>query len=428
MQDWFLDAKLGIFIHWGIYAVLGVSESWSFYQGRISYEDYLEQSRGFTAANYDPQSWARLFKEAGAKYAVLTSKHHDGLALWDTEASDLNVVQRTPAGRDLIAPYTAALRKEGLRVGLYFSHSDWSHPDYATVWRPDERAKREEIEKNRFVHPSGPEDFAAWDRFLQFHRAQLKELLTRFGPLDLLWFDGDWERDVKQWRFQDLREWLDEVSPWTVLNSRIWGLGDYATPEQGLPVLPPQGPWEFCVTMNRSWGYQPRDTQYKSVPQLIWLFAETIGMGGNLLLGIGPQEDGTIPAEEVARLKGLGAWIRGNEEAIYATKAGLPRGHFYGPSTLSKDGKNLYLFQFNYPGTPFPLKGLQNRIQRISILKSGKPLAYQKIGGAPWLNIPGVVWISLPPKFCDPTATVIKIELEGPLDIYRGEGQALPAK
>ncbi len=425
MQDWFLEAKLGIFVHWGIYAVRGVGESWSFYHDSISYEDYMAQCEGFTAANYDPKAWAELFKEAGAKYAVLTTKHHDGVALWDTKANDLSVIHRTPAGRDLITPYVEALRDQDLRVGLYYSHLDWSHPDYATIWRTDEREKQDQIQKNRFTHPAGAEDPAAWERFLQFHRAQMEELITEFGSIDLLWFDGDWERDVEQWKFREFRSWLDQESPQTVLNSRMWGLGDYATPEQGIPVVPPQGPWEFCVTMNRSWGYQPQDTEYKSVEQLIWMFAETIGLGGNMLLDIGPKEDGTIPEEEVERLKGLGAWIKGNEEAIYPTIGGLSRGHFYGPSTLSKDRETIYLFQFGQSKAPIPVKGIRNKIKNISVLKTGQNLTHQKIGGAPWFNIPGLLWIDLPQEYCDPVATVVKIELEGPVDLYREAGQVI---
>lgn len=425
MHDWFLESKLGIFIHWGIYSVKGVGESWSFYHDSISYEDYMAQLDGFTASSYDPRAWARLFKKAGAKYAVLTTKHHDGVALWDTQANDLSTVHKTPAGRDLITPYVEALRAEDLKVGFYYSHLDWSHPDYATVWRPDEREKQDQIKKNRFTHPSGPEDPEAWEIFLQFHRAQLEELTRDFGPIDLLWFDGDWERDVEQWRFRELRSWLDQNSPQSILNSRMWGLGDYATPEQGIPVIPPRGPWEFCVTMNRSWGYQPQDTEYKSIEQLIWMFAETIGLGGNMLLGIGPKEDGTIVPEEVERLEGLGAWISGKEEAIYPTVAGLPRGHYYGPSTLSKDRKAIYLFQFGRPTMPIPLKGLRSKVKKISVLATGQELSYRFMGGAPWLNIPGVLWIDLPREYCDPVATVLKIELAEELDLYREEGQTI---
>ncbi|MGI6150084.1 MAG: alpha-L-fucosidase [Limnochordia bacterium] len=425
MQDWFRQAKLGIFIHWGIYAVKGISESWSFYHGQISYEDYMAQCEGFTASNYDPEAWADLFRRAGARYAVLTTKHHDGVALWDTRHSDLSVVKKTPAGRDLIRPYTDALRKQGLKVGFYFSHLDWSHPDYASVYSSAERERLNDLKRNPFTHPAGAEDHAAWERFLQFHRAQLEELLTNFGHLDILWFDGDWERDAEQWRFAELRAWLDEHYPKTIINSRMGGYGDYATPEQGIPVVPPKGPWEYCVTMNNSWGYQPHDKKYKSPEMLIWIFCETIGLGGNLLLDIGPMEDGTIPPEQVERLERLGEFIKGNEEAVYPTQAGLPRGHYYGPSTLSQDGSVIYLFQFGIPQGPIPVKGIHNQVKNVSVLKSGERLQYDKLGGAGWLNIPGILWIDLPEKLCDAPATVIKVELEGALNLYREEGSTI---
>ena len=162
-MQWFEDAKLGIFIHWGIYAVKGVSESWSFYNGRLSYDEYMEQLAGFTADKYDPELWAELIRESGARYAVLTSKHHDGVALWDTKYSDLNVVKKTPAGRDLIAPFVKALRKNGLKVGLYFSHLDWSHSDYPHFTRKEKRYDPDKDEQR-------------WQRFLKFQRGQIKEI------------------------------------------------------------------------------------------------------------------------------------------------------------------------------------------------------------------------------------------------------------
>src|SRR5271170_5138853 len=252
-SDWFLDAKLGIFIHWGIYSVGDTSESWAFFNGEISHEDYMAQARTFTASHYDPDAWAELFAATGAKYAVLTTKHHDGFALWDTKASKINAKDGSPAGRDLIGPYCEALRKHGLKVGLYYSHLDWSHPDYATI-RPTIPQEGQNY-KNSFAYPQETEDPAAWERFLKFHRAQLKELCTRYSP-DLLWFDGDWERDPDQWRFKELAEQLRAWSPGVILNSRMGGYGDYATPEQAMPISKPQSAWEFCVTINDSWGYQ----------------------------------------------------------------------------------------------------------------------------------------------------------------------------
>ena len=419
MQEWFKDAKLGIFIHWVIYAVNGITESWSFYSGGISYEDYMKQSEGFTAKNYDPKDWARLFKKVGARYSVLTTKHHDGVALWDTKMNDWSVVKKTPAGRDLVKPWVDAIREEGLKVGLYYSHLDWSHPDYATIYREDERENLANLKRNRFCHPQGEEDFEAWARFLKFHRGQLRELMENFAPVDLLWFDGDWEKSAEQWKMKELREYLHKFNPNVVLNSRIWGYGDYKTPEQGIPVLRPEGPWEFCVTINDSWGYQHRDKNYKSVRQIIRMFAECIGMGGNMLLDIGPKEDGTIDPEQEKRLLGLGEWINRHEEAIFSTNAGLPTGHYHGPSTVSKDNSVLYLFCFDRPYEDIMVKGIRNKIRKITAVGSGIELKYKKIGGAPWVKIPGILWIDVPEEVIDQDCTVIKVELEGEPDLYR---------
>jgi len=424
LPDWFLDAKLGIFIHWGIYSAGDTSESWAFFHGEISREDYMAQARTFTASRYDPDAWAKSFAEAGAKYAVLTTKHHDGFALWDTKANKLNARDGSPAGRDLIGPYCEALRKHGLKVGLYFSHLDWSHPDYATVLpkraQPHDHATKH---KNRFGYPQGSEDPAAWERFLEFHRSQLKELCTRYSP-DLLWFDGDWERDPEQWRFKELREQLLYWAPGVVLNSRMGGYGDYGTPEQAMPVTKPQGPWEFCVTINDSWGYQKKDTNFKSARQCIRMLAECAGIGGNLLLDVGPKSDGTIIPEQTAVLKELGRWARKHSEAIHATITGLPPGLFYGASTLNKEKDVLYLICFDRPNDQVAVKGILNDVKRVSVVGGGE-LKQRKIGGAPWAKLPGILWIDVPESALDPDATVLKVELAGPLDLYSGSGDAV---
>lgn len=425
VQQWFKEAKLGIFIHWGVYAVKGVSESWSFYHNRISYEDYMNQINDFTAKNYNPEAWAKLFKSIGANYAVLTTKHHDGIALWDTKENDLSVVKKSPAKRDLVAPFCDALRKEGLRVGLYYSHIDWSHKDYATMYG-DGGVPTNLEGINGYSYPTtGVEDPEAWKRFLKFNWAQLKELMTNFGQVDLLWFDGDWERTSETWDMKGLREYLHSFNPNVILNSRMRGYGDYETPEQGVPTIAPQGPWEFCVTVNDSWGYQHRDKHYKSVSQLVRMFSECIGMGGNMLLDIGPMEDGTIDPEQENRLIGLGEWISKNKEAIYPTTAGLPAGLFNGASTISKDRKTLYLFLFDRPWESTSLKGIRNKINNITVLSNGAKLNYDIIGGAPWNGIPGTIWIETPEEILDRNATVIKIELEGKLDLYLEKGRAV---
>lgn len=402
-MTWFNEAKLGIFIHWGIYAVDGIDESWSFFNRYVSYEDYMDQLDGFTAEKYDPEAWADLIKESGARYAVLTTKHHDGVALWDTDMNDLSVVKKTPAGRDLVAPYVEALRSRNLRVGLYFSHLDWSHPDY-NVFRSGE-----------FRYTDDP---VRWDRFLEFHRGQLKELTTRFQP-DLFWFDGDWEHSAEEWGAKDLRDSLLAWQPDVILNSRINGYGDYATPEQGLPISPPDGKWELCMTMNDSWGYQDNDLNYKTPYQIIRIFADVLNGGGNLLLDIGPKADGTIPDEQVAVLKELGRWTAANEEAIFDTDAGIPAGHFYGPTTLSKDRQTLYLFLPHTPSGPVVVKGLKNKVNRIRIVGNGTKLSSQILGKQYWSEVPGILYINVPEAETDPMMTVIAILLDGPVDLYR---------
>ncbi|MGW1884728.1 alpha-L-fucosidase [Streptomyces sp. NPDC001970] len=419
MQPWFPDAKFGIFIHWGIYAVDGVQESWSFFEGDVPHEQYMAQLGGFTAKHYDPRAWADLFARAGARYAVLTSRHHDGVSLWDTAEGDLNVVRHTPAGRDLIGPYADAIRERGLKVGLYYAHNDWNHPDYASTryeGRPPEQ------ENNPYAEvPKEEEDLAAWARYLAYRDGQVRELVTRFRP-DLLWFDGEWERTEEQWRIRELAELIRSEVPRCVLNARMLSEGDYATPEQGVPIEPPAGPWELCLTFNDSWGYRHHDHHYKSTAQLIRYFAETIGGGGNLLLSVGPKEDGTIPAEQVERLEGMGAWISRHADAVHGTSRGLPAGHHYGPSTLSADRRTLYLTVFDIPRGPIGVRGLRTPVRRVRVLGTGTELGHQVIGGLH--EVPGVLWIDAPAAAdLDEHATVLAVELDGELDLYRGAGR-----
>ena len=251
----------------------------------------------------------------------------------------------------------------------------------------------------------------------------MKELCTRYSP-DLLWFDGDWERDPEQWRFRELREQLLSWAPGVILNSRMGGYGDYGTPEQAIPITRPTGPWEFCVTLNDSWGYRKGDRNFKTVRQCVRMLAECVGMGGNLLLDIGPMSDGTIPPEQADILKGLGRWVKKHAEAIYGTIAGLPHGHFYGASTLSKSREELYLTLFDRPYDSVAVKGIRNNVRRASVV-GGQELKHRSIGGAPWAGLPGVLWIDVPQEVLDQDATVIKVELDGPLDLYTGSGDAV---
>ncbi|MGY1503047.1 alpha-L-fucosidase [Streptomyces sp. QTS52] len=418
MQPWFPDAKLGIFIHYGIYAVDGWAESWSFFTGEVTHEEYMKQLDRFTASRYDPQAWAELFARVGAQYAVLTTKHHDGVALWDTGHRGLDVVRDTPAGRDLVTGFVDALRERNLKVGLYYSHSDWNHPDYASERHPGPHI----VEPNDYSHARpGEEDPEAWARYLAYRDGQVGELVERFRP-DVLWFDGEWERTEEQWRMRELSELILAGNPDTILNARMLGYGDYATPEQGVPLIAPDGPWELCLTINDSWSYRAKDRDFKSVRQLVRYFTETIGMGGNLLLGAGPMEDGTIPPEQVERLEGLGTWVTKHADAVYGTIAGLPAGHHYGPSTLSADRRTLYLVCFDAPREAVSIRGLRNAVRRVSVVGTGTELGHHVTGGLD--KVPGVTWIDAPGAAdLDEYATVLAVELDGELDLYRGTGR-----
>lgn len=409
-MQWFEDAKLGIFIHWGIYAVNGIDESWSFYNGYISHDDYMKQLDGFTAKNYDPAAWAGLIAESGAKYSVITTKHHDGVALWDTHCNDLSVVKKSPAKKDLIAPFVKELRKNNLKVGLYYSLLDWSHPDYPNKTR---------VEK-RYV-----DDSVRWNRFVDFDFCQLEELSKNFKP-DLYWFDGDWEASAEKWKAGELSAKLREWNKGVILNSRIQGHGDYATPEQGLPVTRPQSRyWELCMTMNDSWGYQHNDHNYKTPNQVIRMLVDVINKGGNLLLDIGPKADGTIPEEQVDILKELGRWIGKHSEAIYGTRAGIPYEHFYGPTALNQKGDILYLYVPHKPNGPLMLKGIKNKINRIWVVGNGTKLNWDVKMKQYWSTVPGIVYIDVPGEVLDPQVTVIAVLLDGKVDLYREAGQVI---
>lgn len=403
-MDWFKEAKLGIFIHWGIYSVNGISESWSFFNEYVSHEDYMKQLSGFTAELYKPEEWAELIKNSGAEYAVITSKHHDGVALWDTRQNHYSTVKNTPAGRDLIQPFVKELRKQDVKVGLYYSLIDWSHPDYPNFTRTSKRYTGDSIR---------------WDRFTEFNMAQIKEISHRFNP-DLLWFDGDWEFNASEWRAKEIRDLLMDKNKNIIINSRLAGYGDYDTPENGLPVYKPANPyWELCMTSNDSWGYQHNDKNWKTLNQMIQVFADVISKGGNLLLDIGPDSKGSIPAEQVELLNGLGEWIRKHEKAIKGTSAGIPAECYYGPSTLSADSTILYLFLNHVPVESIALKGVANSINRVWVLGNGTRLNYKVHNKPYWSDKPGLVFIDVPANVCDSEMTVVAVLLDGKIRFDR---------
>ncbi len=408
-MQWFADAKLGIFIHWGIYSVNGISESWAFFNNYINHDAYMKQLNGFNASKYDPQQWVQLIKESGAKYAVITTKHHDGVALWDTKTPNATTtLKHSAAKRDLISPFVTALKKSGLKTGLYYSLPDWSYTDYDVFTR----------DKKRYTLKEEPK---RWNVFLDYYQAQLKELSVKYKP-DLLWFDGDWEHSSAEWQSDKVRQLLFSYNPNLIINSRLDAHGDYETPEQGVPVVKPTAPyWELCYTMNDSWGYQPYDKKYKSTNMIIRTLVDCISMGGNLLLDIGPKPDGTIPVEQQTILKGLGRWTSKHAEAIYNTKAGIEKGHFNGKTALSKDEKTLYLYLDDKDKNGVLLNGLSSKIAKISIVGYPGKIDYQQIENDSYL-------IQIPALGYDKDVTVIKVQFNEPIKLNALNSPALTFK
>lgn len=407
-MQWFADAKLGIFIHAGIYAVDGIDESWSFHNKKISYANYMKQLNGFTLKKYNPAAWADLIQASGAKYAVITTKHHDGVAMYDTKMNELSSVKATPAKKDMIQPFFEELRKRNIKTGAYYSLIDWSHQDYPGFIKDSTRYQV----KN---------DYERWNRFRNFFQGQIKEIANQFNP-DLWWFDGDWEHSAEEWESEKVRNMILTKNPHAIINGRLQGYGDYATPEQNFPVSRPKDNWwELCMTTNDNWGFH-HDNNWKTPYEVITIFVDAVSNGGNLLLDMGPMEDGTIPAEQINVLKELGAWNKKNGEAIFNTIGGIPQGHYYGPSTLSKDSTSLYLFVHGKNSGQIMLKGLENQIKEITVLGSIIQPTHKIVGKISWSHVPGLVYINLPETTLDKYVTVIKLTLDKPIKLYRGQG------
>ncbi|MCU4174917.1 alpha-L-fucosidase [Carboxylicivirga sp. N1Y90] len=393
-MQWFKDAKLGIFIHYGIYSVNGIDESWSFFNGYINHNDYMNQLDGFTASKFSADEWAQLFKKSGARYAVLTSKHHDGVALWKTETHHYNTIEHTPAKKDIVKEFAEAMGQEELRVGLYYSLIDWSHPNYPAFLRDSVRYSKDE---------------KRWQSFTNFYFEQLNELSSRFNP-DLYWFDGDWEHSAEEWKSEKLRKQLLSYNKNLILNSRLQGYGDYATPEQGVPITKPSNNyWELCMTMNDSWGFQKNDHNYKTPFQLIQIFTDCISMGGNLLLDIGPKEDGSIPAEQIEILNEFARWTSKHSEAIYGTRAGINKKHCFYPTALSKDSTTLFVYLDKELNNQLFIDGLQSTISSVRIVDHDTKLKFN--------HQSSLFNCHIPTKLCDSSITVVAIDFKTKLEL-----------
>ena len=408
---WFKEARFGMFIHWGVYAVPagvwqdkeipGIGE-WILKNGRIPVADYRRFASEFTASKYDPQGWAELAKEAGMKYVVITSKHHDGFALYDSAASEWDAVQASAAKRDLLDPLAKAVRGNGLKFGLYYSQAqDWIHPGGAIMGTKT---------NDPGWDPAQTGDFAAYIQKIAV--PQTREILTRYEP-DIVW----WDTPVNM--TPELAKTLADLlvqRPGIITNDRLGGgyKGDTKTPEQHIPPRGYPGQmFEVCMTMNDTWGYKKNDHNWKSVPQILHNLSDIASKGGNFLLNVGPSADGVIPAESVERLKSVGQWMKTNGEAIYATEASpFPRRLPWGRMTrkVSGDGTTLYLHVWDWPQDG---KLLLPTLKEVPV--SGKLLDGGK-SVKTTATEDGVV-VELPGDATDPIISLVVLEFDRPLTI-----------
>lgn len=408
-MGWWREAKFGMFIHWGVYAVpagtykdkqiSGIGE-WIMRNAEIPVAEYRAFARQFNPVKYRPEAWAKLAHEAGMRYMVITSKHHDGFALFPSEVTDWDVADATPYAKDLIGPLANAARAEGLRFGLYYSQAqDWTHPGGA-------KARLKEGEGWDDAHKG------SFDAYIdKIAVPQVKEILSRYQP-DILWWDTPaWMNPERANRFIPLLK----LRPGLIHNNRLGGgyKGDTETPEQHIPATGYKDrDWEVCMTMNGTWGYKSYDDAWKSTEDLVEKLCDIVSKGGNFLLNVGPTPEGEIPAPSIERLKTVGAWMRTNGDAIYGTTASpfhkLPWGRC--TKKLRADGATLFLHVFDWPTDgKIVVPGLKNTPKQASLLAGGAQLETRRTED-------GVV-ISVPAHAPDPMVSVLKLEIDGALDV-----------
>lgn len=353
-MSWFTEARFGLFIHWGIYAAAARHEWVKSYE-RLGDDHYRRYFDHFDPDLYDPAVWADEAVNAGMKYLVVTSKHHDGFCLWDSHLTDYK------ARRDLLAPMLDAFRERGLRTGLYYSLLDWHHPDFP----------------NDLYHPRREEDLGDRDvtKYADYMHGQVRELLTRYGRIDTMWFDfsyagrGFGAKGPEEWRSAELDRMVRDLQPGILVNNRLGlGSGDFTTPEQ---VMPPGGvaghqPWEACQTLNGSWGYHRDNHDWKPVELLLKMLVDTVSKGGNMLLNVGPNARGSNSPRAVERLRGIGAWMRLHARAIHGAGAS----EFEPPQDCryTQRGDRLYLHLLSWPMKHVHLAGLGGRVAYAQFL------------------------------------------------------------
>lgn len=400
--QWFKDAKFGMFIHWGLYAKLAGewkdkryygSGEWIMNQAKIPVAAYKEVAKTFNPVKFNGEEWAQLAQDAGIKYMVITAKHHEGFAMYDSKVTDFDIVDATPYKKDPMKALAAANAKRGIQFGFYYSQfQDWYEPNGG---------------KNSWDFDESKKDYQKY--YKEKAIPQLKELLTNYGPLGIVWFDtpGGMTRDETQTFVNDLRV----LQPKSLFSSRVGhGLGDYRDfGDSEVPATPIKGAWESIYTHNDSWGYIKHDMNFKTPVEIIRLLANVASKGGNLMLNVGPDGEGSIPEYSVKFLKETGKWLARNGESIYGSTYGLVPAQPWGVST-SKPGKQ-YLHIINRPDQGRLLvPGFQGKVTKVYTLVGGRPLKWKEEGKD--------IWISLPDTNLDAANTVLVMEYTGKLADY----------
>jgi alpha-L-fucosidase len=393
-MQWWHQARFGMFIHWGLYSLIGQHE-WAMENEGIPVAQYELLAKHFTPKPNAARDWARLARRSGQKYMVMTTKHHEGFCLWDTKLTNYCAAKQGP-GRDLVREYVEAARAEGLRVGFYYSLMDWHHPDGARC-ATDEDARK---------------------RFVEYTHGLIRELLTNYGKIDVLWYDVRWPLNAEQWESARMNKMVFELQPDIIVNNRNGLPGDFSTPEQRIEAAKGGIAWEACMTLNDSWGYHKSDDNWKNAKTVIRNLVQCSKDTGNYLLNIGPKPDGSIPEESVRILETVGMWLEKNGSAIYGSEVcQADRGIFTG---YTRKGNTTYFHVHYWPGdtpaqqwlsfyqppTVIAMGGFQTKVRSARFLVSGKPIEFKQDEFA--LRLTG-----LPAQPPDDPVTVIAIECEG---------------
>jgi alpha-L-fucosidase len=379
-MTWWHEARFGMFVHWGLYSVLGRHE-WVMENEAIPVGEYETLARRFQPKPNAARDWARLARRAGMKYMVMTTKHHEGFCLFDT-ATTTYCAPRSAAARDLVREYVDAARAEGLRVGFYYSLMDWHHPDGARCAKDD----------------------AARHRFVEYAHAHVRALMTTYGKIDILWYDVAWPLDADGWESRKMNEMVFRLQPDIVVNNRNKLPGDFTTPEQRVEAPTEGRAWETCMTMNSSWGYHAADDDWKTPKQVVRNLITCTRDGGNYLLNIGPRADGSVPQESVNILATVGRWLERNGAAIYGADRCQPRRSNY--AGFTRRGNTLYMHVHFWPGESFAMAGLLVPAKSVRLLASGQSVAFQQ-------DKLRIRFTGLPATAPDDPVTTLAIECDG---------------